>query len=534
MQAQALADHILINGKVLTVDENFSIAQAIAIKGERIVAVGTDEEIRGLAGPDSKITDVGGRTVIPGLIDNHVHYLRSVPYWRWEALLDAVNTRERAMEVIAEKARSSEPGDWVLTIGGWAPGQFTDSPEDFTREELDRLAPDNPVFIQHGFDGGIANSLALKTLGIESESGFVESKPAKGWGGRYGKKTGAGTPEVIREARPAYTAASWKADYLKRINEDFSRAGVTAIWEAGGILYPNHFTDWAREYVDENGGWSDIRIFHHIKSDARSPDEADRMVERIRDWPDLEGNDYFRMQGLGEVIYWGAYDILGVLPWKESAEATTEFRKLVTAAAEKRWQIMDHTMYPEKFDWMLDMFEELDRTHDIKPLRWSPHHCYKMTREQMVRARELNMFVAMQTSSTLPGTPVADFGGPDQPAMRSAQETGVMWGLGTDAKIVSPYPAFFTLYFAVTGKDTAGNVKNPNETVSREEALIAHTRSNAWFLFQEENLGSIESGKYADIAVLDKDYMSVRADEIREIESVLTLVGGRVAYEAKH
>jgi predicted amidohydrolase YtcJ len=238
------------------------------------------------------------------------------------------------------------------------------------------------------------------------------------------------------------------------------------------------------------------------------------LIERIRDWPDLGGNDYFRMQGLGEVIYWGAYDILGILPWKESAEATTEFRKLVTAAAEKRWQIMDHTMYPEKFDWMLDMFEDLDKTHDIKPLRWSPHHCYKMTREQMVRARELNMFVAMQTSSTLPGSPVAHFGGPDQPPMRSAQESGVMWG--------------------VTGKDAAGNVKNPTETVSREDALIAHTRSNAWFLFQEENLGSIESGKYADIAVLDKDYMSVPADEIREIESVLTLVGGRVAYEAKH
>jgi hypothetical protein len=232
------------------------------------------------------------------------------------------------------------------------------------------------------------------------------------------------------------------------------------------------------------------------------------------------------------MLYHPAYEVLGDLPWKESAEAGREYRRLVTAAAEKRWQIIDHVMYAEKFDWMLDMFEDIDGALDIKPLRWSPHHCYAFTPEQFGRAAGLNLFMALQTSPTLPGGPVARFCDGDQPRMKSAENAGVMWGLGTDSTIVAPYPAFFTLYFAVSGRDVPGNVKNPTEKVSREQALIAHTRSNAWFLFQEDNLGSLEAGKYADLAVLDADYMSVPEDQIRHIQSVLTLVGGKVGYEA--
>ncbi len=511
-----------INGKVLTVDDNFSIAQAIAIKDERIAAVGTNEEILSLSEPDITITDLGGKTVIPGLIDNHVHYFRGVPYWRWEAHLDAVNTRKRAMELIAEKAESSEPGDWVLTAGGWSPGQFTDSNEEFTREELDHLAPNNPVFIQHGFQGGIANSSALKVLDIDSPSGQVSS----------GERAFVGFPPVIREKLPTYNAETWKEKYLKKNNKDYNRAGITTLWEAGAIHYPNKFTEWAREYVKENGGWSNLRIFHHIKSDARDAQKADQLIQKIKDWPDIEKNDYFRLQGLGEMIYYPTYDLIGPRPWGGNDETFGVYRKLVEAAAEKRWQIIDHTMLAEKFDRMLDMFEEIDKTHDIKPLRWSPHHCYEFTKEQLERAAKLNLFAAMQNTPGMTGGAVYRFGRPDQPPMRTAQESGVMWGLGTDAKIVSPYPAFFTLYFAVTGRDVAGNIRLPNETVSRNDALVAHTRSNAWFLFQEENLGSIEPGKYADIVVLDRDYMTCPEEEIRDIESVLTLVGGRVGYEA--
>lgn len=546
-KSNVLADRILTNGKVLTVDENFSITQAIAIKGERIAAVGTNEEILSLSGPNTTVMDVGGKTVIPGLINNHVHYIRGAATWQLEARLDAVNTRKRARELIAEKAKSSKPGEWVLTFGGWSPGQFIDSTAEFTREELDSLAPNNPTFIQYGFGGGVGNSLALKAVGIDSPSGYISSGEA-GTGPFKGKMAFVGLPMVIKEALPPHTPESWKEKYLKKMNKDYNRAGFTTVWEAGAVFeavtdfkvinWENKYTKWAREFVEENGGWSNIRIFHHLISDTPDPQMADQIIQRIKDTPDLEKGDYFRLQGFGEMIYLPTYDLAGREPWSPSEETLAVFRKLLEAAAEKRWQVIDHTMIAEKFDAVLNILEGIDKMHDIKPLRWSFHHCDQMTGEHMERAARLNMFAATHVGHmTIPKRLPPDFPPRprplDQPPLRTAQESGIMWGLGTDAGVVAPYQAFFNLYVAVTGKDVAGKVMLPNETVSRKDALIAYTRSNAWFLFMEDDLGSIEPGKYADIVVLDRDYMTVPAEEIKDIESVLTLVGGRVGYIAE-
>ncbi len=168
--AQSAPDRVLVNGKILTVDADFSIVQAVAISGERISAVGSSEDMRGLAGPDTVVTDLRGRTVIPGLIDNHVHYLRGVATWPLEARLDAVSSRAAALELIAAKARASAPGQWVLIIGGWNESQFADDTRLFTRDELDQAAPGHPVFAQVGFGLGLANSLALAAAGIDRDT----------------------------------------------------------------------------------------------------------------------------------------------------------------------------------------------------------------------------------------------------------------------------------------------------------------------------------------------------------------------------
>jgi predicted amidohydrolase YtcJ len=192
-------------------------------------------------------------------------------------------------------------------------------------------------------------------------------------------------------------------------------------------------------------------------------------------------------------------------------------------------------MIEAKFERLLDMFEDINRTTDITGLRWSFHHGYAMTDQQMVRAKALGMVLGLHTTSTLLGTRwLQATGGSvlEMPPFRSAQESGIPWGLGTDAGIVSPYQAFFTLYFAVTGKDPAGRTILKDQTVTREEALIAHTRSNAYHLFQEDNLGTLEVGKYADLVVLDRDYLTIPDEEIKDIQSVLTIVGGRVGFEA--
>ncbi|VGO19077.1 amidohydrolase family protein [Pontiella sulfatireligans] len=524
---EAVSNRILFNGKILTADKNFSIAQAVAIQGDRIVAVGTDTEIMQLKDADTVITDLEGRTVIPGLIDNHVHYLRSSPYWKYEALFDGVNTRQKAVELLKEKIASSAQGEWVLSIGGWNKRQFIDSQASFTRQELDELAPNNPVFIQQGFSGGVANSAALDLVGrdaagVTADTGFISSAPD----GRF-----AGVPNVLRLALPSYDEEQWKTQYLAQMNMDYNKGGITTVWNAGAIHYDNQFTEWSKSYVEDNGNWSGVRMFHHIKSEAKNPASAEEMVQSIQDWKALEKGDYFRMQGLGEIPYIHTYD-LPTKGWNPKANALEIYQTVMAAAAAKGWTVSEHAMLEEKFDDIFPLLREIDQKQDIAPLRWAFHHCYGMTKAQIGQAAELGMFLALQNSPAMPGGAMGRRFGQDSPPFRTAQESGIMWGLGSDAKIVSPYPAFFTLYFAVTGKNIHGDVILQNETVTREQALIAHTRSNAWYLFMEDLLGSIEPGKYADLVVLDNDYMTIPADQIKDLQSVLTLTGGRAGYDA--
>jgi len=530
-QAQAPADRILINGKVLTVDENFSIAQAIAIRGERIAAVGTNEAIRRLSGPNTKVTDLGGKTVIPGLIDNHVHYLRSSPYWPYEPLFDAVPTRAKALKLIEAKVAATPDGGWILAMGGWTTRQFSDDRTEFRKEELNSLAPKNPMFFQSGFNGGYGNTLAVEAVvaankarsekdpyeGIDVKTGHIGPWAAQG---RF-----PGMPESVRLALPAYTSESWKKNYLRRMNTDYNRAGITTVWNAGAIHFENDFSKWSEEYVAENGGWSNVRIFHHIISDVFFQKDVQARIDKMAVENYDQTNDYFRYFAFGEIPYIRVYDVRTYNPKEED---WPYYIKMLEAAAKKGWPVWEHMMQTKKIDDVLAIREANAEAWNIKKMRWAAHHLDRATPEHFERLKALNMFAAMHIGHSTKG-------GRRRVSMRfrDAQESGVKWGLGTDAKIVSPYPAFFILYVAVTGKNIPGNVIiPPDQTVTREQALIAYTRSNAWALFMEDDLGSIEPGKYADVVVLDRDYMTCPEEEIREIESVLTLVGGRVGYKA--
>ncbi len=525
VQAQDPADYIFKNGNILTVDENFSIAEAFAFKGDRFTGVGTNADIDLLSGPSTQIIDLQGRTVIPGIIDNHVHFLRSSPYWKWEVFFDGVQTRAEAVELLKAKIASVGPGVWVMSIGGWNIRQFTDSKTEFSKSELDGYAPNNPVFIQYGFSGGYANSLALDAVAnvvqtdpnetVNTSTGYISS------GG-----SDEGLPELVRLALPEYTKESWKTEYLAKMNEDYNRAGITTVMNMGALRFNNDFSDWAEEYVKDNGGWSNVRLFHHIISSANDPTSAEMMKDKILNWGPLEKGDYFRYQTFAERLYGPTYDMGG---WNPTIEDLQVYKSLMEAPAEVRWPIAEHMLNAGKYADVMDIWEEIDAQYDIKPLRWSIHHCDYMTTGDVNQANALNLFLAMHVGHIAYNNQTNQ----DRPPFKTAQESGIMWGLGTDAKIVSPYMAFIIMYVAVTGKNIGGGMLNPNQKVSREEALIAYTRSNAWFLWMEDDLGSIEPDKYADFAVLDKEYIGDNQctdEEIRNIESVLTVVGGRIGY----
>ena len=502
------AEQVLHNGKVLTVDNAFSIAEALAIEGDRIVAVGSNVEIEQHIGPDTRVLDLGGRTVIPGLIDNHMHFIGAVQRWNLQARIDGVSSRSEALGIIGAKAASMQPGEWLMVQGGWRESQFGDGAGGFTLEELDGAAPENPLFLQMAYQAVYANSLALEAVGVSpSEGAYHRGPPLISGQPPYG---------LLNERMPIVAQEQLERNLFDFIHE-LNRAGLTSVYDAGR---PSEGGISLLQRMSPAGQPLPLRIWHTLKYEAHDPQGADAAVMLVRN--NTPGNgDYLGLLGLGEHIYLPLSDGPGTTE-RHPDEVIAEFMKIATVAAEGGFQIHQHTVQDITVQSLLDEFETLNESIPLAPLRWSLAHVFSLSAESMVRARALGMAVTVQSAASLAEAPVP---------LRDIQDSGLVWGLGSDATIVAHYQPFITLGWAVTGKNVAGTTV-VDQTVSREQALVAHTRSNAYLLFKEDDLGSLEAGKFADLVVLDRDYLAVPADEIFDIQPLLTMVGGRIVFDA--
>ncbi len=502
------ADRVLMNGKILTVDQEFSVAQALAIQGNRIVAVGSDELLSEYVGDSTEVLDLQGRTVIPGLIDNHMHFIRAIQRWNLQARIDGINSRQDALAVMAEKAASIEPGAWLMVQGGWRENQFADQPGGFTLEELDDVAPNNPLFLQVTYQTVYANTLALEAVGVSPEEGARHGRPTM--------ISGQPPYGLLNEQMPTVSDAQLEQNMFDFIHE-LNRAGLTSVYDVGRP--PEGDITLVQEMNDREP--LPLRVWHTLKYQAYDQAGADAAVELVRRSTANSTNDYYGLLGLGEHVYLPFFDNPNKTePYSE--EIVSGFMKIATAAAEGGFHIHEHTMADVTVRDLLGPLAELNETIPLAPLRWSLAHVFTIQPETIERARDLGLTIAIHS--------VAMYGQPQrQPPLREIQDSGIVWGLGTDSTIVAHYQPFITLGWAVSGKSLNGS-QVIDEPVSREEALIAHTRSNAYLMFKEDDIGSLEVGKLADLVVLDRDYMTIPADDIFDIEPLLTMVGGRVVF----
>jgi predicted amidohydrolase YtcJ len=507
--AVTAADTVLINGKVLTVDNKFSVAEALAIEGSRIVAVGDTEAVSQRIDASTQVVDLQGKTVIPGLIENHMHFIRAAQRWNLQARIDGVNSRSEALKIIAAKAASMEPGEWVMVQGGWRENQFADQPGGFTLEELDAAAPENPLFLQITYQTVYANTLALEAVGVSpSEGARHNAAPLISPAPPYG---------LFNEQMPVVSDAQLRQNLLDFIDV-LNRSGLTSVYDVGR---PPEGDITLLSRMSEDGPLP-IRVWHTLKYQAFDPEGADAAVELVNNSTANSTDDYLGLLGLGEHVYLPFFDLPGRAE-SFGDDVVAEFMKIATAAAKGGFHIHEHTMLDTTVQSLLGPFEELNKEIPLAPLRWSLAHVFNISDESIERANDLGLTAAVHS--------VAMYGPSQyQPPIRAIQDSGMVWGLGTDATIVAHYQPFITLGWVVSGKSINGKTVN-DETVSREEALIAHTRSNAYLMFKEEDLGTLEVGKLADLVVLDRDYMTVPVDEIFDINPVLTMVGGRVVYE---
>ena len=525
------ADLILVNGKIVTVDDQFRIEQAVAIKGSRIVAVGKNAEVRKQAAAGAKVIDLKGRTVIPGLIDNHSHWIRAAEHD--ELRFDGVTTRKQALKMLAERLARAKPGQWVVTLGGWSEEQFTDDPRGFPLEELDRMAPNNPVAIQAVYNHTYLNTAGLKAAKIdETTADPVNGKIEKDATGKLtGMVRGAGGVAFVAARVPLPEQAEW-LDNTRHLMAELNAMGITGWLDAGGRgMGPKHYEPY--KYLADRGELN-ARAFWTTIQQPATPDQVDKVLQVIAKEKPFQGNDFFNNVGWGESGYSPVTTQLLRVGGNTKPEDLFQFKRVAQALAEKGLYYNTHVEMTPVIDAFLDQYEDIAKNVPFKGLRWSFSHLDQVDEAQLERMKKLGMSAQIHSRPLIQGALMHKVHGDrawEMPPFRRVQDSGIRWGLGSDATAVTTSNPFYTLSFAVTGKMIGGRHVN-RQSVTREEALIAHTRSNASIVFQESNLGSIQNGKYADLLVLDRDYMTVPVDQIKDIKPLMTMVGGKIVYEA--
>ena len=527
--AIAAPDTVLLNGKIVTVDDRFTIAQALAVKDGRIVAVGKSAVIARLADKSTRRIDLKGKTVIPGLIDNHAHWVRAAEHD--EVRLDGITSRQQALQMLAARVRAARPGEWIVTLGGWSEEQFRDEARGFPLDELDRIAPNNPVVMQAVYRHSYLNTAALKAAGIDTATPDPRGgKIEKDAGGKLtGVIAGAGGVAFVAAKIPLYEKEAWLANTRKLVTE-LNSMGITAWLDAGGRgMGAKHYEPY--QYLDARGELNARVLWTTIRQPA-TPQEVDKLLPEIAQQKPFQGSDYFNNIGWGESVYGPVTTQLLRKDSNKKPEDIAQMRRVAEAIAARGLYLNSHVEMSDVIELFLNEYEAINQVQPIRGLRWSYSHLDQVTDAQLERMKNLGMTAQIHSRPLIQGALMHKEHGDrawDMPPFRRIQASGIRWGLGSDATAVTTSNPFYTLGFAVTGRMIGGQKVN-RQSITREEALIAHTRNNAFILFQEANLGSLQPGKYADLLVLDRDYLRVPAEHIKDLKPVMTMVGGKIVF----
>jgi predicted amidohydrolase YtcJ len=524
------ADTVLVNGKVVTVDGQNTVREAVAIRDGRIAAVGRSADIRKMAGPKTKVIDLQGRTVIPGLIDSHMHGIRAASTFATEVNWIGASSIIEALGRLSDAARTKKPGAWLIVAGGWTPQQFKENRRP-TQAEITAAAPNNPTYIQLGYGWAVLSPLALKTLNINSDSDIPQ-------GGKLerdanGQSTGAisggqGAIIALFDKLPLPTYAE-QVEGTKKFFRELNRLGLTGFVDIGGNnVFPESYQAITQVWREKQ---MTVRVAYSICGFTPGK-EFEEYKSYAALLPMGFGDDMLRFNGVGERITWAMNN-----NEKPTEEQKAKYYEIIKWAAERGMALTMHSNNDAAANEILALFERLNKEVPITNLRWSLAHLNDTSPAILRRMKALGMGWTMQDEMYFGGEEYVRRRGAEAarrvPPVMTAKEIGVPVGAGTDAHRVASYNPFTALQWMLDGK-TAGGValRGPEETPSRAEALRLYTLGSAWFSRDEDQRGSIEVGKLADLAVLSKDYLTVPVDQVGGIESLLTMVGGKAVYAA--
>ena len=529
---------LLTNGKFRTLDPARPSASAVSIIDGIFETVGTDAEIMKLRDADTRVIDLKKHTVIPGLNDSHTHVIRGGLHYNMELRWEGVPSVADALRMLKEQARRTPAPQWVRVVGGWSEFQFAERRMP-TLDEINAASPDTPVFILHLYDRALLNRAALKAAGITKDT------PDPPGGVVYRDRRGNPSGMLIAEpsalilystlAKGPTLPFEDQLNSSRHFQRELNRLGVTSAIDAGGggQNYPDDYK--VIEELHKRGEMT-MRIAYNLFAQNKGSefDDYKRWTKMIKPG---DGDAMLRMNGAGENLVWSAADFENFLQPRPylSGDMDKELEKVTRLLVENRWPFRIHATYDESIARFLSVFEKVNKDTPFDGLRFIIDHAETVRPNSIERIKSLGGGIAIQHRMAFQGEYFVERYGATEaeltPPITDMLAAGLPVGAGTDATRVASFNPWVGLYWLSTGKTLGGLTLYPEERrLEREKALHLYTKGSAWFSGEQEVKGAIVAGEYADLAVLSADYFSVADEAIKDITSILTMVGGEVVH----
>ncbi len=535
-------DTILLNGQIYTLDAANSVAQAVAIKDGRFVAIGADTQIEAMAGTDTKRINLNRQTIIPGIFDSHAH-LQEVGLKLAAVRLDECRSPEEMMELVRERAKETPPGTWIIGMG-WNEGNFGDGRLP-TRQDIDPATQEHPVLLQRFFNTDVVNSYALRLANINRHT----PNPA---GGKIERDANGDPNGLLRASAKLLARSLIPQPTLAELQEaiqlgcqEFNRYGITSVIDPGLMAYEMHAYQTAYQAKKLTVRMNLMPSWHGFR-EHETEEQLDYRARELGIYSGL-GDEWLRMGGLKMALDGGTtpHTALMYEPFEGETEVVDynrlspeDLRRYFHTAQELGWDVGIHICGDQAMDIAVDTLAEVARTLPRADTRHNIIHAYFPSDRALEQMAEHNIGAVIQPTflyweGDLIFRDVGHQRAANYKPARKYLDRGVVMTASSDVPSTVSANPYLALYALVTRKNNLNQYVAQDQALTRQEALRAYTISGTWLTREEQLKGSIEVGKLADLTRLDRDYFTVPAEEIKDIQADMTMVGGEIVWEKR-